>query len=165
MIDFQFTKFFFSAYPIEDQCSDLMRCVAQFSAICTIQKTWKTPMAEGYFLKSYRLKPAALLKVTLLYRCFRFSKWYKRYQIVFSVPIPRYKSRLSNVNHAFLTWMYFTPLWRTIENSGQAGEDRLEKIMAKWKRNKNLKMLSFCVVFNCSNRADREKDKSNYRLP
>ena len=26
-------------------------------------------------------------------------------------------------------------------------------------------MPSFCAVFNCSNRADGEKDKSNYRFP
>ena len=26
-------------------------------------------------------------------------------------------------------------------------------------------MISFCAIFNCSNRADREKDKSNYRFP
>ena len=26
-------------------------------------------------------------------------------------------------------------------------------------------MQSFCVVFNCSNRADREKNKSNYCFP
>ena len=26
-------------------------------------------------------------------------------------------------------------------------------------------MPSFCAVFNCSNRADKEKDKSNYRFP
>ena len=26
-------------------------------------------------------------------------------------------------------------------------------------------MPSFCAVFNCSNRADREKNKSNYRFP
>ena len=26
-------------------------------------------------------------------------------------------------------------------------------------------MASFCAVFNCSNRADREEDKSNYRFP
>ena len=26
-------------------------------------------------------------------------------------------------------------------------------------------MPSFCAVFNCSNRADREKDKSNYHFP
>ena len=61
----------------------------------------------------------------------------------------------------------FTPLWRTIKNSGQAGsgrEDRLEKIIKERKRN-NLKMPCFCGVFNCSNRADREKDKSNYRFP
>ena len=26
-------------------------------------------------------------------------------------------------------------------------------------------MLSFCAVLNCSNRADKEKDKSNYSFP
>ena len=26
-------------------------------------------------------------------------------------------------------------------------------------------MQSFCAVFNCSNRADRKKNKSNYRFP
>ena len=26
-------------------------------------------------------------------------------------------------------------------------------------------MLSFCAVLNCSNRADSEKDLSNYRFP
>ena len=26
-------------------------------------------------------------------------------------------------------------------------------------------MQIFCAVFNCSNRADREKNKSNYRFP
>ena len=65
-------------------------------------------------------------------------------------------------NHAFLTWMFFTPLWRTIKNSGQAGsgrEDRLEKIITKWKRNKNLKMRSFCAIFDCSNRAHRKKKR------
>ena len=64
--------------------------------------------------------------------------------------------------------MFFTPLWRTIKNSGQAGsgrEDRLEKIIKKKKRNKNLEMPSFCAVFNCSNCANRQKDKSNYRFP
>ena len=40
-----------------------------------------------------------------------------------------------------------------------------EKIITKWKRNKNLKMPGFCAVFNCSNRADREKDKSIHRFP
>ena len=28
-----------------------------------------------------------------------------------------------------------------------------------------MKMTRFCAVFNCSNRADREKNKSNYRFP
>ena len=80
--------------------------------------------------------------------------------LLFSVPI-------HVTNHAFLTWMFFTPLWRTIKNSGRAGsgrEDRLEKIITKWKRNKNLKIPSFCAVFNCSNCADREKDKPNHRF-
>ena len=56
--------------------------------------------------------------------------------------------------------MFFTPLWRTIKNSGQAGsgrEDRLEKIIKKRKRKKNLKTPSFCAVFNCSNRATEKK--------
>ena len=64
--------------------------------------------------------------------------------------------------------MFFTPLWRTIENSGRTGserEDRLQKIITNQKRNENLKVQSFCTVFNCSNRADREKNKSNYRFP
>ena len=64
--------------------------------------------------------------------------------------------------------MFFTPLWRTIINSGQAGsgrEDRLKKITKKRKRNNNLKMPSFCAIFNRTNCADREKDKSNYRFP
>ena len=26
-------------------------------------------------------------------------------------------------------------------------------------------MLSFCAVFNCRNRADKEKNKSNYHFP
>ena len=55
---------------------------------------------------------------------------------------------------------FFTPLWRTIKNSGQAGsgqENRKEKVIKKRKRNKNLKMPSLCAVFNCSNRADRER--------
>ena len=62
---------------------------------------------------------------------------------------------------------FFTPLWRTVKSSGQAGsgqEDRLEKTK-KRKRDKNLKLPSFCAVFNCSNGVDREKDKSNYRFP
>ena len=28
-----------------------------------------------------------------------------------------------------------------------------------------MKLRSFCVLFNCSNRADREKNKSNYCFP
>ena len=47
---------------------------------------------------------------------------------LFSVSIRRHKSRVSHVN-------VFTPLWRTIKNSGRAAgsasgqEDRLEKIV------------------------------------
>ena len=51
-------------------------------------------------------------------------------------------------NHAFLTWVFFTLLWRTIKNSVWAGsgqKDRLEKIITKWKRKKNLKMPTFCA--------------------
>ena len=33
------------------------------------------------------------------------------------------------------------------------------------RRKKNLKIPGFCAVFNCSNRADREKGKSIYRFP
>ena len=64
-------------------------------------------------------------------------------------------------NCTFLTWMFFTSLWRTIKNSSWAGsrwEDKLQMIITKWKRNKNLKLPSFCSVFKCSNHADREKD-------
>ena len=44
------------------------RRFTQFGAICTIQKLWKTPIEECY------LKPATLLKVIFLHRCFsRFS--------------------------------------------------------------------------------------------
>ena len=55
---------------------------------------------------------------------------------------------------------FFTPLWITIKNSGQAGsgqENRQEKIIKKRKRNKNLNMPGFRAVFNCSNRADRQR--------
>ena len=57
------------------------------------------------------------------------------------------------------------PLRRTIKNRSQAEsgqEDRLKKIITKRKRNKNL---SLCAIFNCSNHADRQKDKSNYYFP
>ena len=38
-------------------------------------------------------------------------------------------------------------------------------MITKGKRNKKLKMASFCAVFNCLNRVDREEGKSNYRFP
>ena len=84
--------------------------------------------------------------------------------VLFSVPISRHKSRFSHVN-VFLC--HYGGQLETA-NSGPAGsgrEDRLEKITKKKKRNKNLKLPSFSTIFNCSNRADREKDKSNYRFP
>ena len=67
----------------------------------------------------------------------------------------------------FLRECFFTPLRRTIKNSGQARsgrEERLEQIIKKRKGNKKLKLPSFRAVFNCLNPADREKDKSNYRF-
>ena len=61
-------------------------------------------------------------------------------------------------NHDFLTWMFFTPLWRTLINSMKKTNKR------KW--NKNLRMPSFWqYIFNCSNRSDRDKDKFNYQFP
>ena len=30
-------------------CGNYLRCVRKFSSICTIKKTWKTPMEECYF--------------------------------------------------------------------------------------------------------------------
>ena len=48
--------------------------------------------------------------------------------------------------------MFFTPLWRTIENSGGARRETVKD---------NNKVKSFSSV-NYSNCANREKDKSNY---
>ena len=65
--------------------------------------------------------------------------------------------------------MFFLPhyggqLKTTVEQ--EAGEKLdCKKIITKWKINKNFKMPSCCAVFNCSNRADRKKDKSNYPFP
>ena len=59
------------------------------------------------------------------------------------------------INHAFITWIFFTALWRTIKSSGWGGsgwKNRKQKIITKSKRNKNLKMPSFCAAFNCSDR-------------
>ena len=78
--------------------------------------------------------------------------------VEFFIPIPRHKLRE----------IFLTPFWRTIKNTSWAGsgwKDRLWKITTKSKRNNTLKMLSFCGVFNCSNCADKDKDKSNYRFP
>ena len=114
--------------------------------------------SQDYLLQN--ISEAAGLSMTIHINCYYIIK--EGRDILCSDT--RHKSRLSNV-------MFFTPLWRTIKNSGRAAgsasgqEDRLERIITKWKRNKNLKMPSFCAVFNCSNRADREKDKSNYRFP
>ena len=40
-----------------------------------------------------------------------------------------------------------------------------EFALSQLQEHKNLKMLSFCAVFNYSNCADREKGKSNYCFP
>ena len=86
------------------------------------------------------------------------------YMYVFSVPIPRHKSRFSHVN-VFLR--HYGEQLKTANSSqgGSGRENGLEKIIKKRKRNKSLKFPSFCAVFNCSNCVDREKDKSNYRFP
>ena len=76
----------------------------------------------------------------------------------------RYTSQITPSSHE----CFLTPLRRKIKNSGRAGsgpEDRLEKIITKCKRKRNLKMPSFCAAFNCSCRCDKQKDKSNYRFP
>ena len=44
--------------------AESMWCFARFGTICTILKTWKTPIEE------WSLKPAILLWVTLLHGCF-----------------------------------------------------------------------------------------------
>ena len=48
--------------PIYVSCWSKMRCFARFGTICTILKTWKTPIEECF--------PATLQKITLLYGCF-----------------------------------------------------------------------------------------------
>ena len=76
----------------------------------------------------------------------------------------RYMSQITPLSYE----SFFTPLWRTIKSSGRGGrvqEYRLQKITTKSKRNKNLKMVRFCAVFNCSNRADKKRGKSNYHFP
>ena len=77
--------------------------------------------------------------------------------VEFFIPIPRHKLRLYNVN--FFLRHYGGQLKTPAE---QEVGDRLWKITTKSKRNNTLKMLSFCGVFNCSNCADKDKDKSNY---
>ena len=54
-------------YPTLTWDGPNMWCIVRFSTMCTILKTWKTPMEEYYFC---RLKPATLLKVTVLHGCF-----------------------------------------------------------------------------------------------
>ena len=49
-------------------------------------------------------------------------------------------------NHAFLAWILFCAIMEDNEKSGRAGsgwENRLQKMIKKWKRNKNLKMARF----------------------
>ena len=69
---------------------------------------------------------------------------------MFQAPISKGSTQISVpihvTDHTFLTWIFFMPLWRTIKNSGRAGcgwEHRLQKMITKWKRNKNMKMASF----------------------
>ena len=63
-----------------------MWCNAQFGTICTILKTWKTPMKECYFLVKLYGKAWTLLKVTLLhgyFSCFlNCTKWYQTVQTI-----------------------------------------------------------------------------------
>ena len=75
--------------------------------------------------------------------------------------MPRHKSRLSHVN-IFYTIMEDNKKQRS--NRKRARRETV-KDNKKWKRNKTLKLQIFCAVFDCSNRADREKNKSNYRFP
>ena len=42
----------------------------RFGTICTIQKTWKTPVEECYIQYICKMKPATLLKLTLPQRSF-----------------------------------------------------------------------------------------------
>ena len=58
-------------------------------------------------------------------------------------------------NHAFLMWMFFTPLWRTIISS--------VKKTNKWKRN-NLKMPSFWQYLTVQIRLTERKTKCNYHF-
>ena len=60
------------------------------------------------------------------------------------------------INHSFLTWVFFTPLWRTIIN-------RLKK-RNKRKWNKNLKMPSFRQYLTFKLCWQRER-QSNYQFP
>ena len=64
--------------------------------------------------------------------------------------------------------MLFTPLSRTIKNSGReesGREDTLWNAIRKWKRTINLKKPGFCEVFNCSNRAGRKKEEAITHFP
>ena len=53
-------------------------------------------------------------------------------------PINSSPFRFHVTNHAFITWTFFTPLWRTIKNSGRAGG---KAIMNKNKNQNNV----FCL--------------------
>ena len=43
--------------------------------------------------------------------------------------------------------------------------DRLNQCQRKPTTEKDLTMVNFCAIVGCSNRGDREKNKSYYRLP
>ena len=60
----------------------IMWCFARFGIICTILKTWKTPMEECHFWWSCRVKACNFTKSnTPPCMFFKFSKLYKWYRI------------------------------------------------------------------------------------
>ena len=81
---------------------------------------------------------------------------------------PQETSDLKSGKNSCLSHLHiFTPLWRTIKNSGPAGsrwEDNCRRCQQSEKEIRIWKRQVF-EEFNCSNCADKEKDKSNYRLP
>ena len=64
-----------------------MWCFVRFGTICTILKTWKTPMEECYFLIKLQ---AEFTKINtppwLFLTCFKLCKWYQTAQSVSYIP-------------------------------------------------------------------------------
>ena len=73
-------------------------------------------------------------------------------------------SQITHFSRQCVLRHYGEELKTAVEKEAVEKRDSKRKI-AKWKRNKNLKMSGFCAVFNCSNCADWEKDKSIHRFP